>query len=45
MSEVASPPPPTTINLEGVMRTGLVRFFFFFFQLGKVGDKVQLPID
>ena len=23
------PPPPTTINLEGVMRTGLVRFFFF----------------
>ena len=44
MSEVASPPPPTTINLEGVMRTGLVCFFFFF-QLGKVGDKVQLPID
>ena len=43
MSDVAS--PPTTINLEGVMKTGLERFFFFFFQVGKVGDKVQLPID
>ena len=42
MSDVASP-PPTTINLEGVMKTGLERFFFF--QVGKVGDKVQLPID
>ena len=23
------PLPPTTINLEGVMKTGLERFFFF----------------
>ena len=43
MSDVASP-PSHNYQLRGC-NEDWVRTFFFFFQVGKVGDKVQLPID
>ena len=45
MSEVASPPPSHNYQLRGCNEDWVSTFFFFFLQLGKVGDKVQLPID
>ena len=39
------PPPSHNYQLRGCNEDWVSTFFFLFFQLGKVGDKVQLPID